>query len=224
MSVGVAFRPDDELAVRLNRGDRIEDAPRDGVVRLFGNEVLEEDEVLGRPEPLPASTGRGAEALAIMLLWAAAGIIGGAAWDITKAAARNLHDRVARAREKAPGNFAGVSAGTARLLAIAHVLAAHPDEEGPLDTETIEDTVTIRGGHPPDMNYVGYEPWIVLLVDAGRRYRYVVVVLPDGSVPGAVRAPLTPAERHFGVGIVVPGGTEEERRAALEREGLQDFF
>jgi hypothetical protein len=218
----VAFAPDEELAIRLNADEDVEDAPRLAATRLFGETVLEEDDVLGRAEALPGSTGRGAEAWAILLLWSASGIVGGAAWDLTKAAARRLRERLDDARARSGKSFVAVSAGTARLLAIAHVLAAYPDEGGPLDTEVIEDTVTIRGRMPPDINYVGYEPWILLLVNAACTFRYLVIVMPDGSVPGAIRAPLTPAERHFGVDVEIPGGTEEERRAARERAGIPE--
>ena len=208
--------------MRLNADEEIEDAPRLAVTRVYGPAVLEDDEVLGRPEALSGTTGRGAEAWAILLLWAAAGIVGGAAWDLTKGVARRLRERLNDAAPHSGHAFTAVSAGTAALLAIAHVLAAYADEEGPLDVEAIEDTLTLRGRTPPDINYVGDEPWIVLLVSAARTYRYVAVVMPDGSVPGSVRAPLTPAERYFGVDVEIRGGTEDERRAARERAGIPD--
>jgi hypothetical protein len=44
----VAFAPDEELAVRLNADEAIEDAPQLAATRLLGKAVLEEDDVLGR--------------------------------------------------------------------------------------------------------------------------------------------------------------------------------
>jgi hypothetical protein len=220
--VAVAFTPGEEIAMRLNADELVGDAPELAATTLFGDGVLEEDDVLGRPEALSGSTGRGAEAWAILLLWSAAGIVGGGAWDLTQTAARRLRERLDRAQAESSKNFAAVSAGTARLLAIAHVLAAYPDEDGPLDVEVVKDTVTICGRMPPDINYVGHEPWILLLVNAATTFRYLVVVMPDGSVPGAFRAPLTAAERHFGVDVEIAGGTEDERRAARRRAGIPE--
>jgi hypothetical protein len=54
--VAVAFAPGEELAIRLNADEPIEDAPQLAATKLFGEEVLEEDDVLGRAEARASSS------------------------------------------------------------------------------------------------------------------------------------------------------------------------
>ncbi len=54
-------------------------------------------------------------------------------------AARKLNALVDRAR--ASGGVTHVSAGTARLIAIAHVESEYPDEEEPVDTQSVAEPV-----------------------------------------------------------------------------------
>jgi hypothetical protein len=79
------------------------------------------------------------------------------------------------------------------LLAIAHVEGT--GESGPLQVETADETTTIAGREPSESNYVGYEPWIVMLVS--RSTRYIVVVTPNGEIAGSLAIPMSEAEVHY---------------------------
>ena len=185
--------------------------------------VRAEDPVLGTPDAENGSSGTGAEMWAVVLIWMGAGVVGNATWDVIKATARKLRERVDQARG---GHYAQqVSAGAARLLAIDHVLATYTDEAGPLDTEFIEEPSRLsRGGTLATMSYAAVEPWIVALVSASQSFRYTVVVMPDGTIGNAMRVPLTRAERVMGVGVEIPGGTDKERRAARDRANLPTSY
>lgn len=178
----------------------------------LGRSILEDDDALGSAEAIDGTLGRGAAGWAVVLLWAAAGITGGAAWDLTKLAARRFRERLEEARSARP--IIQVSAGGARLLAIQDVIERYPDEPGPLDLEGVGESSALSGLPPLDSNYVGVEPWIVVLVSATRIFRYVVVVMADGSVGDAMRVPVTEAEQVEGVRVVIPGGTKGEASEA----------
>lgn len=79
------------------------------------------------------------------------------------------------------------------LLAIAHVHAS--GELGPLRVEAAEETTTIAGRTPSERNYVGYEPWIVLLVS--RTTRYLVIVSANGDIAVSLAVPMSDAEVHY---------------------------
>jgi hypothetical protein len=211
----LAIVPDSETESSVHSKER-SDATREAVGRLVGLSVLDEDDVLGQPETLDGSSGHGADLWAVILLWSAAGVVGGAAWDVTKAAARRLRELVSeigRGRQL----YQQVSAGAARLLAIDYVLGLYADEGGPLDTEAIEEPSYLSAGGVAGLSYAADQPWIVVLVSASLTHRYIVVVMPDGSIAGAVRVPLTKIEQALGVAVEIPGGDDGEREAARER-------
>jgi hypothetical protein len=117
---------------------------------------------------------------------------GNAASDVTRAAARALRERVDQARRGAH-RVQQVSAGAARLLAIDHVVSSYPDELGPPDTEVIEE----RSSYEPlvTLSYAAEDPWIVVLISASLRFRYIIVVMPDGAIADARRARIGKLER-----------------------------
>jgi hypothetical protein len=108
-----------------------------------------------------------------------------------------------------------VSAGAARLLAIDHVVSSYPDELGPPDTEVIEE----RSSYEPlvTLSYAAEDPWIVVLISASLRFRYIIVVMPDGAIADARRARIGKLERLRGLRVQIPGGTDAERNAARRR-------
>ena len=222
MVPALAIIPDERTSVSLDDGQTA-DAPQKAVERLVGESFLDDDPVLGQPEAINGASGYGADVWAVIVLWAAAGLVGGAAWDATKTVARRLRERVDEARRgKQPALH--VSAGAARLLAIEHVLDAYDDELGPLDTEAVQEPSDISGGAFVNLNYAAIEPWLVLLVSASRIFRYILVVMPDGSIAGALRVPLTTPEQVEGVNVQIPGGTDEEARDARSRANLPDRY
>jgi hypothetical protein len=103
--------------------------------------------------------------------------------------------RKEREEQGAPGGFE-VSRGAAAMLAGGHV-GEEFGEKGPLEIEAVEEPSNIAGYEPTEISYVGVEPWIVLLRNREAKVRYVAVVLPDGTVAGALRIPFLPFEEGF---------------------------
>jgi hypothetical protein len=66
-----------------------------------------------------------------------------------------------------------------------------------MDVEFVEEPSTLGGGQPTELNYVGADPWLVSLLNARRTRRYIVVVMPDGSVGGSLGLALGPIERAY---------------------------
>ena len=219
----IAIIPDEETEAAAHQMRDRADPRREAVSRTVGDWILDGDADLGIPETADASSGRGAELWAIALLWLALRIVEGAvqeiSWEATKRIARKLKETVDRVRRSQASVH--VSAGTARLIAIDAVLARYPDEEGPLDTQAVEEPSSMSGKSPCDLTYGPYEPWIVVLVDSARTNRYVVVVEPNGEVAAANRIALSSYESFVGAPIEVAGGTEEERREARRRAGRE---
>jgi hypothetical protein len=163
----------------------------------FGSAPLGGDE-LGEPTILDGAVGRGASAwtpviewtltVGIPALWAAA------AWDGIKRAAKQAGALVSRLRDREVQFY--VSRGYAALLAIEHLLDTGA-EDGILHVEAVEEPSRVAGRALTEINYVGADPWMVLVLNEPRTRRYVVAVSPDGSVLGAMGFPLGEAERAY---------------------------
>jgi hypothetical protein len=106
---------------------------------------------------------------------------------------RRLRER--RKAREAEGGFLGieVSRGVAAGLAAADA-AQRFDENGPLEVEAVEEPSSIAGHEVTELSYTGLEPWIVLLRNMEAEVRYIVVVLPDGSIAGRLQVPFLPFE------------------------------
>jgi hypothetical protein len=165
-----------------------------------GDWLLEEQPELGRAEPHDGSSGRGAEGWVAVVQW-----LGEAIADNTVdiAVGYALAKTVGRLNEwrkgrEAEGKFGGVevSRGAAALLAAADVAQAF-GEEGPLEVEAVEEPSSMAGHEVSELSYVGLEPWIVLLRNMQQQVRYIVVVLPDGTVGGRLQVPFLPFEAMF---------------------------
>jgi hypothetical protein len=172
------------------------DAARRAIAAVLGKWVLEPQPELGRPEPVDAADGRGASGWIPVLEWmgdqTAGELFTILGWEVLRrlgTSAAALVDRIKR-EDKAEIQ---VSLGMAVLLAIAHVQGG--GEPGPLHVEVAEETTTLARREPGESNYVGYEPWIVLLVS--RRTRYVVVVTSNGDIAGSLAVPMSEAEVHY---------------------------
>jgi hypothetical protein len=164
----------------------------------MGSDALVPDPALGSPTPTDGSDGRGGEVWAPVIEWTVeamiGGVVGNVAWAGVTAAASRLRERIARLRQDRV-RF-NVSRGAAAFLAIGHVLE-QSGEADVLDVEAVEEPSTMAGASPHELNYVGADPWLVLLLNSRRTYRYVVAVTPDGHVVGALKMPMGEIERAY---------------------------
>jgi hypothetical protein len=176
-----------------NRSDApsAEDALRQGGFEW----LLEDDSQVGRAEALDGSAGRGASGWIAVVQWFGDAISHGVV-DVTIAYGfARIVQRLREGKAEAEGRHGGfeVSRGGAAVLAGAHVAEAF-DEPGPLEIEAVEEPSSIAGYEITELSYVGVEPWIALLRNRETRVRYVVVVMPDGTIEGALRVPFLPFE------------------------------
>ena len=159
--------------------------------------LLEEEGELGPAEPVDGSAGRGAAGWVAVVQWMGDAIAQG---TVDLALAYGFARIVQRLRnrevEQPEGRGFEVSRGGAAVLAGAHVAEAF-GEQGPLEIEAAEEPSTIAGYEITELSYVGVEPWIVLLRNREARVRYVVVVMPDGTVEGALQVPFLEFEEGF---------------------------
>lgn len=72
--------------------------------------------------------------------------------------------------------------GLARLIAIGYPHDTYAAETGPLDTQAVAEPSTMGRRASVDEQYVPAEPSVVVLVNAARTSRYIVVVRPSGEV------------------------------------------
>ena len=89
-----------------------------------------------------------------------------------------------------------VSRGGAAALAAGDV-ADRFEERDPVEIEAVEEPSSISGRNVSELSYVGLEPWIVLLRNRERRFRYLVVVAADGEILGSVKTPMDEFEGMF---------------------------
>lgn len=187
---------------RAARRDRYDPAlgdignAKEVVEDAFGSTELS-DEALGEATVTDGAVGRGASAWTPIIEWAftgGVGIVTNAAWDAMKAAGAAAARKVARLRER--DVVFVVSCGYAGLLAVEHLLAEGV-EDGIVDIEAIQEPSLLSGGSVTELNYVGADPWIVLLLNETRTRRYVVAVAPDGSILGSFGWPVNAIERTY---------------------------
>lgn len=187
----------EDMAVRAERGER--DVARTAFSTLVGPWIMESHPELGEGRLVDGAVGRGAAGWMPVLEWfleiSAAGVVGAAAWEAVRHASREARAVLDRIRGESKARFY-VSRGLAALLAVEDVTQSG-SEAGPLDIEAVEEPWTIGGDPPPEWNYVGVEPWIVLLVNRDRTARYVVVVRPDGTIAGRLRVEMGEFEGFF---------------------------
>lgn len=165
-----------------------------------GEWALEPDPELGQTQVLDGGVGRGAEGWAPVLEWiglaAGAGIMGGLSWEASKAAARaagRILSRVRKREANQPKIY--VSRGFAALLALDAIVAREPSAV--LAIETADEPSAFATHPTPELNYVGIEPWIILIVDFHTNHRWIVVVEPTGSVAGMLDIPLGELESMY---------------------------
>jgi hypothetical protein len=85
----------------------------------------------------------------------------------------------------------------AGLLAIHHLIDTGA-EDGIVGIEAIEEPSSLGGGRKlTEINYVGADPWIVVLLNEDRTRRHVVAVASDGSILGAIGWPTDRTERAY---------------------------
>jgi hypothetical protein len=176
---------------------------RDALREAVGGWVLDEQPELGRGRPFDGSAGRGAEGWVAVVQWAAEAVADNIVdiaigYALARTIGRLRDRKQERERE---GKFLNieVSRGTAAALAAADV-AEHFGEPGPLEVEAVEEPSGIAGYEVSELSYTGLEPWIVLLRNMQAEVRYIVVVLPDGTVAGRLKVPFL----EFEAGYLLP--------------------
>jgi hypothetical protein len=180
-----------------NRGDSpsAEEALRQGGLDW----LLEEDAALGPAQAVDGSAGRGAEGWIAVVEWLGDAVSHGVVDVAIGYGFARVVDRLRGRREAQPEDRTGgfeVSRGGAAVLAGVHAAETF-GEGGPLEIEAVEEPSSIAGYEITELSYVGVEPWIVLLRNREARDRFFVVVMPDGTVEGALRVPFLPSEELF---------------------------
>ena len=169
----------------------------DVVQDAFGSAAPGRD-ALGEPNIVQGAVGRGASAWTPVIEWMVnVGIPAmwpAAAWEAIRFAARRARDLVADLRDR-EARFL-VNRAYAALLATEHLLDEGA-EDGIIDVLAVEEPSSLGGRSLTEINYVGADPWIVLLLNEGRTSRYIVAVSAEGSILGAIRLPVTDAERPY---------------------------
>jgi hypothetical protein len=167
------------------------------IAEAVGADALEHDEALGKAVAVDGADGRGASMWAPVLEWTldalGQGVVGAAGWLVLVNGAARLQSILRSLRDD--DVRVNVSRGAAALLAIHHVRTAM-GEADELVVEAADEPSGVRGDSPAELNYVGIEPWIVVLVDRSATKRYIVVVSPDGDILGAMRLQVGEAERY----------------------------
>jgi hypothetical protein len=164
-----------------------------GIVRAeYGAWLIdEEDPTLGKATLVRGEIGRGSSAEMAIVEWLLEPIVKGVVSLVAAAAAKRIWRR-ARHGEEGSGEeprFVLVNRGTAILLAAAAVKETF-GEEGELLLEAAEEPSAIAGRPTMEPNYVGLEPWVVLLRSEDARTRYIVVVQADGDILGCLKTPM----------------------------------
>jgi len=197
----IAFGIPEEAWARDIRPGQYEAAATSAAEEAFRREIGDwalddEQEEIGRPQALSGSTGRGAAGLAAVLEFVAIKAAGGVIATAAGMAFKTFLARVKRERrhdnERAIG--LNVSRGGAAYLAIAEVAEHHEPSEW-FEVEAVEEPSSIAGANASELSYVGLEPWIVLLRNPERTYRYIVVVASNGEVEGVSKSAISEWER-----------------------------
>lgn len=144
--------------------------------------------------------GRGGESWVAVIQWLGEAITDGVvdlavAAALAKALQRLRQWQYERQSRGEPASIA-ISRGAAGLAAAAYIPTEF-GETGSMLLEAIEEPSSIAGEEVTELSYVGLEPWIVLLRNDGAAVRYLVVVMPEGTISGALRVPFLPFESLF---------------------------
>ena len=83
------------------------------------------------------------------------------------------------------------------MLLAADAVREEFGQEGDLLLEAAEEPSAIAGQPTQELNYVGLEPWIVLLRSQDGLTRFVVIVEAHGEILGCLMAPMNEWERHY---------------------------
>lgn len=83
------------------------------------------------------------------------------------------------------------------MLLAASAISRDFDDEGPLQLEAAEEPSEIAGNTTDELNYVGLEPWVVLLRNPDTLRRYFVVIAPTGDVLGCIQTRMHEWETHY---------------------------
>lgn len=188
--VALAFPGDEEVMRRAEAGDP-------SVARDFVDRALNHDpgpNELGGRTVVDGSFGRGAAGWCAVAEWAFDALGQEALGAAALAAAHWLRRHLRRLR--ADRQRVLVSRGAAILLAALHVLDQTDETELP-SVEAAEDPVTMAGKTPHELGYAGVEPWLVSLLSADLKRRYVVAITPAGEALGLMRMPITDHERVY---------------------------
>jgi hypothetical protein len=181
-------------------GDLATDDVWAGIVRAeYGAWLLdEEDPTLGKATLVRGEIGRGASAEMAVVEWLLEPIVKGVIQWVGVKAVKRVWQRARTGEEgETPTDEADtpkprsvlVNRGTAILLAAAAVQETF-GEEGELALEAAEEPSAIAGRPTMEPNYVGLEPWVVLLRSQDARTRYVVVVEAHGDILGCLKTPM----------------------------------
>lgn len=166
----------------------------------LGKSWLEDDPDLGHVTAVNGSQGRGAAGWIPVIEWlglhGAGGLVGLGASQAARAGIRRIRERIQQA--KASNHRPLVSRGLAATLAMEHVFET-TDETLVLNVEFAQEPSVLGGRPPSETSYTGLEPWIISLVNASRRIRYVAVVAPDGDIHGCIISPAGEFDYMFGL-------------------------
>jgi hypothetical protein len=156
--------------------------------------------LLGRPRVLQGEIGRGASGILPVVEWliepgvfsAAAGAVAFKVWRRIRYGDDAGSEQASQAPTE-PKQSVLVSRGMAVLLATVAAKEAFK-EDAPLGFEAAEEPSAIAGRATHELNYVGLEPWIVLLRNQEKLTRYVVVVEAHGEILGVLQTPMSELE------------------------------
>ena len=186
---GARDRYDPERGDTGDASDVIQDA--------FGSTAPGRD-ALGEPSIIQGAVGRGASAWTPVIEWTVnVGIPAlwpAAAWEAIRFAAKQARDLVSDLRNR-EAEFL-VNRAYAALLATEYLLDESA-EDGIIDVLAVEEPSSLGGRSLIEINYVGADPWIVLLLNEARTSSYIVAVSPEGSILGAIKLPVTDAQRPY---------------------------
>lgn len=163
---------------------------------VIDDELLNDDETLGRARVVDGSSGRGADAWVPVVEWLADAIGSGVVGAGVSLALYRAGLRLRGLREKLQdqGVQFMVSRGAAEALAVEHIVSAGIEAQGSVDIEAAVEPSRMGGGEPTELGYVGVEPWLVSLLNADRTKRHLVAIGPDGAVIGVFTMPLSEFE------------------------------
>ena len=166
------------------------------VARDYGSWLFDEDPQLGRPTLVHGALGRGASGSMPVVEWLLEPAAKGVVSLVAAAAAKRVWDRIRSRGDESRPRTVLVNRGTAVLLA-ADAVREEFGQEGDLLLEAAEEPSAIAGQPTQELNYVGLEPWIVLLRSQDGLTRFVVIVEAHGEILGCLMAPMNEWERHY---------------------------